>query len=74
MFFQGVKEFCEHIERERAKTVNLLSRKYADIGPLITKTEHLIMETSSGKAKCMADYYMYWERKVLDSLIKMVLR
>ncbi|XP_071339029.1 dynein axonemal heavy chain 10 [Trachinotus anak] len=70
----GVKEFCEHIERERVKTVNLLSRKYADIGPLITKTEHLIMETSSGKATCMADYYMYWERKVLDSLIKMVLR
>ncbi|XP_031164939.2 dynein heavy chain 10, axonemal [Sander lucioperca] len=70
----GVKEFCERIERERTKTVNLLSRKYADIGPLITKTEHLIMGTSSGKAKCMADYYMYWERKVLDSLIKMVLR
>lgn len=74
MFFQGVKEFCERIERERTKTVNLLSRKYADIGPLITKTEHLIMGTSSGKPKCMADYYMYWERKVLDSLIKMVLR
>ncbi|XP_044053526.1 dynein axonemal heavy chain 10 isoform X1 [Siniperca chuatsi] len=70
----GVKEFCERIERERAKTVNLLSRKYADIGPLITKTEHLVMKTSSGKAKCMADYYIYWERKVLDSLIKMVLR
>ncbi|XP_056232067.1 dynein axonemal heavy chain 10 [Seriola aureovittata] len=70
----GVKEFCERIERERVKTVNLLSRKYADIGPLITKTEHLIMETSSGKAACMADYYIYWERKVLDSLIKMVLR
>uniref|UniRef100_A0A3B4UD57 Dynein axonemal heavy chain 10 n=1 Tax=Seriola dumerili TaxID=41447 RepID=A0A3B4UD57_SERDU len=70
----GVKEFCERIERERVKTVNLLSRKYADIGPLITKTEHLIMETSSGKATCMADYYMYWERKVLDSLIKMVIQ
>lgn len=54
--------------------MNLLSRKYADIGPLITKIEHLIMETSSGKAKCMVDYYMYWERKVLDSLVKMVLR
>ncbi|XP_029296329.1 dynein heavy chain 10, axonemal [Cottoperca gobio] len=70
----GVREFCERIERERAKTVNLLSRKYADIGPLITKTEHLILETSSGKSKCMANYYMYWERKVHDSLIKMVLR
>ncbi|XP_042277329.1 dynein axonemal heavy chain 10 isoform X2 [Thunnus maccoyii] len=70
----GFKEFCEHIERERTKTVSLLSRKYADIGPDITKTENLIMETSSGRASCMADYYLYWERKVLDSLIKMVLR
>uniref|UniRef100_A0A3P8UAE7 Dynein axonemal heavy chain 10 n=1 Tax=Amphiprion percula TaxID=161767 RepID=A0A3P8UAE7_AMPPE len=68
----GVKEFCEHIERERVKTINLLSGKYTSIGFLITKTECLIMETSSGKAKCMASYYTYWERKVLDSLIQMV--
>uniref|UniRef100_A0A3Q1G9E8 Dynein axonemal heavy chain 10 n=1 Tax=Acanthochromis polyacanthus TaxID=80966 RepID=A0A3Q1G9E8_9TELE len=68
-----VKEFCEHIEREKVKTINLLSTKYTSIGFLITKTEHLIMETSSGKAKCMASYYMYWERKVLDSLVQMVL-
>lgn len=73
-FFQGVREFCERNERERAKTVNVLSRKYADIGPIITKTENLIIETSSGRASCMADYYLYWERKVLDSLTKMVLR
>uniref|UniRef100_A0A3B5A058 Dynein heavy chain tail domain-containing protein n=1 Tax=Stegastes partitus TaxID=144197 RepID=A0A3B5A058_9TELE len=70
----GVKKFCEHIERERVKTINLLSRKYTAIGFLITTTEHLIMETSSGKAKCMASYYMYWERKVLDALIQLVLR
>lgn len=74
MLFPGVKEFCERIKQERTKTVKLLSRKYADIGTLITKTEHLIMETSSGKAKCMADYYIFWESKVYDSLIKMVLR
>lgn len=54
--------------------MTVLSRKYADIGSLLTKTEFLITETSSGKSKCMANYYMYWERKVLDSLIKMVLR
>uniref|UniRef100_A0A673CHG9 Dynein axonemal heavy chain 10 n=1 Tax=Sphaeramia orbicularis TaxID=375764 RepID=A0A673CHG9_9TELE len=70
----GVKQFCESIEQERTKMLNLLTRKYADIGPLITKTEHLILGTSTGKARCMAEYYMYWERKILDSLIKMVLR
>ncbi|XP_035641685.1 dynein axonemal heavy chain 10 [Oncorhynchus keta] len=70
----GVKEFCELIERERAKDLNLLSRKYTAIGPLLTKMESLIMQTNSGKAKRMGQYYTYWERKVFDSLTKMVLR
>ena len=73
-FFQGIREFCESIEHERVKNVRLLSRKYADIGPLITKTEHLIMQSSSGKATTMADYYTHWEGKVLDSLVNMVIR
>lgn len=73
-FCQDVKEFCENIERERVKTVALLSRMYSDIGDLITKIEHSVYGTNSGKAKSMASYYMYWERKVLDSLVKMVLR
>uniref|UniRef100_A0A8C8G323 AAA+ ATPase domain-containing protein n=1 Tax=Oncorhynchus tshawytscha TaxID=74940 RepID=A0A8C8G323_ONCTS len=68
----GVKEFCELIERERAKDLNLLSRKYTAIGPLLTKMESLIMQTNSGKAKRMGQYYTYWERKVFDSLTKMV--
>ncbi|KAM3867513.1 dynein axonemal heavy chain 10 [Diretmus argenteus] len=70
----GVKEFCQHIEQERAKDVTLLSRKYTAIGPLITMTERLITQTSSGKAKHMSQYYTYWEGKVFDSLIKMLLR
>ncbi|XP_076006843.1 dynein axonemal heavy chain 10 [Genypterus blacodes] len=70
----GVKEFCEVIERERATNVNLLAQKYSDIGPLLTMTEHLVMQTSSGKASSMERYYACWERKVFDSLIKMVLR
>ncbi|KAK9522770.1 hypothetical protein VZT92_019216 [Zoarces viviparus] len=70
----NVKEFCAHMERERTKTVNLLSSNYAEIGRLITESEKLITGTGSGKAKCMADYYIYWERKVLDSLVQMVVR
>ncbi|KAK5620023.1 Dynein heavy chain 10, axonemal [Crenichthys baileyi] len=70
----GLKQFCRRIEDERVKTLDLLVSKYTDIGLLITKTEHLILETSSRKAKCMAAYYMHWERKVFDSLKEMVLR
>ncbi|XP_029909103.1 dynein heavy chain 10, axonemal [Myripristis murdjan] len=70
----GVREFCELIQQERAKDLILLSRKYADIGSLLTMTERLIMQTSSGKAENMTQYYTYWETKVFDSLFKMVLR
>ncbi|XP_061623123.1 dynein axonemal heavy chain 10-like [Phyllopteryx taeniolatus] len=70
----SVREFCECIEREQVKTVHLLRRKYTDIGPVITKVEHLIMETNTGKSKCMTSYYAYWESKVHNSLINMMLR
>ncbi|XP_036382121.1 dynein heavy chain 10, axonemal [Megalops cyprinoides] len=70
----GVKKFCELIESERAKDVNLLSRKYTAISPLLTKMESLIMHTNTGKAKRMTYYYAYWEKKVFDALIKMVVR
>ncbi|CAL8343019.1 unnamed protein product [Lota lota] len=70
----GVKEFCELIEHERTKDVNGLTRKYSAIGPILTKVESLIMHTNTGKSKHMAKYYAYWEHKVFDSLVQMVLR
>ncbi|KAG5844641.1 hypothetical protein ANANG_G00164650 [Anguilla anguilla] len=70
----GVKEFCELMESERLKDVSLLSRKYNAIHPLLTKMESLIMQTNSGRAKRMAQYYAYWEKKIFDALTKMVVR
>lgn len=62
------------MENERLKDVNLLSRKYNAIHPLLTKMESLIMQTNTGKAKRMAQYYAYWEKKIFDALTKMVVR
>ncbi|XP_019718448.1 dynein heavy chain 10, axonemal-like [Hippocampus comes] len=70
----SVREFFECIDRERIKTVNMLRSKYADIGPVISKVEHLIMETNTGKCASMSSYYAYWERKVHEALISMVQR
>ncbi|XP_067295015.1 dynein axonemal heavy chain 10 isoform X2 [Pseudorasbora parva] len=70
----GIKEFCDFIEIERANVVNLLVNKYAAITPLLTKMESLIIGTSTGKAKHMAQFYAYWERKIFDSLTKMLLQ
>uniref|UniRef100_A0A8C1QBG0 Dynein heavy chain 10, axonemal-like n=1 Tax=Cyprinus carpio TaxID=7962 RepID=A0A8C1QBG0_CYPCA len=72
-YLPGIKEFCDFIECERAKAIHLLVNKYAAISPLLTKIESLIMGTSTGKSKRMAQFYAYWERKIFDSLSKMVL-
>ncbi|XP_052412947.1 dynein axonemal heavy chain 10 [Carassius gibelio] len=72
-YLPGIKDFCDFIECERAKAMNLLVNKYAAISPLLTKIESLIMGTSTGKSKRMAQFYAYWERKIFDSLSKMVL-
>ncbi|MGH0114673.1 UNVERIFIED_CONTAM: hypothetical protein FKN15_033990 [Acipenser sinensis] len=70
----GVKEFYEHIERERMKEVSFLCQKYNAIGPLLTKMEGLVVHTNSGRAPKMAQYYVFWERKVYNTLTKMVLK
>ncbi|XP_027024931.2 dynein axonemal heavy chain 10 isoform X2 [Tachysurus fulvidraco] len=70
----GVKEFCELVEKQRARDVHWLSRKLSAICPLLTKIECLTAQTSSSKAKHMAQYYSYWERRVFDTLTKMVLK
>lgn len=72
-YLPGIKEFCDFIECERAKAVNLRVNKYAAISPLLTKIESLIMGTSTGKSKRMAQFYAYWECKIFDSLSNMVL-
>ena len=69
-----MKEFCEIVEHDRTKDLNVLTRKYTAIGPILTKVESLIMHTSTGRSKHMAKYYSFWEHKVFDSLVQMVQR
>ncbi|XP_075256614.1 dynein axonemal heavy chain 10-like [Convolutriloba macropyga] len=75
--FQGqlpfVKDFFDYIETERARDVEVLVRKYRAIGPLLTKMEGLVVHTNTGKAPRLQAYYAYWERKVFDSITKMVM-
>uniref|UniRef100_A0A8C9J6D4 Dynein axonemal heavy chain 10 n=1 Tax=Panthera tigris altaica TaxID=74533 RepID=A0A8C9J6D4_PANTA len=70
----GVKEFFEHIERERAKDVDHMVRWYLAIGPLLTKVEGLVIHTNTGKAPKLAFYYEYWEHKIYDVLTKLILK
>ncbi|XP_027269695.1 dynein heavy chain 10, axonemal isoform X2 [Cricetulus griseus] len=70
----GVKEFFEHIERERAKDVDHMVRWYLAIGPLLTKVEGLVVHTNTGRAPKLASYYEYWEGRIYDVLGKVILK
>uniref|UniRef100_A0A4X2JQB9 Dynein axonemal heavy chain 10 n=1 Tax=Vombatus ursinus TaxID=29139 RepID=A0A4X2JQB9_VOMUR len=70
----GVKEFFECIERERAKDIEHMVRKYLAIGPLLTKVEGLVIHTNTGKAPKLAPYYLYWENKIYEALTRLVLK
>ncbi|XP_041455872.1 dynein heavy chain 10, axonemal-like [Lytechinus variegatus] len=68
------KEFYDHIERERLHMYETLSRKYRAIGPLLTKMEGLVVHTNTGKSPRLAAYYAFWERRVYETLTRMVIR
>ncbi|XP_075390744.1 dynein axonemal heavy chain 10 [Tenrec ecaudatus] len=70
----GVKEFFEHIERERTKDLDHMVRWYLAIGPLLTKAEGLVIHTNTGKSPKLASYYKYWEGKIYDVLTKLVIK
>eukprot|EP00069_Balaena_mysticetus_P013367 bmy_01484T0 len=70
----GMKEFFEHIERERAKDVDHMVRWYLAIGPLLTKVEGLVIHTNTGKAPKLASYYEYWENRIYEVLTKLILK
>ncbi|XP_076108254.1 dynein axonemal heavy chain 10-like isoform X2 [Mytilus galloprovincialis] len=67
------KEYFENVEQERAKDFEILARKYRAIGPLLTKMEGLVVHTNSGRSAKLSAYYSHWERKVFDSLNKLIL-
>ncbi|XP_051831868.1 dynein axonemal heavy chain 10 [Antechinus flavipes] len=70
----GVKEFFECIERERARDLEHMVRKYLAIGPMLTKVEGLVIHTNTGKAPKLAPYYLYWENKIYEALTRLVLK
>ncbi|XP_045152663.1 dynein axonemal heavy chain 10 [Echinops telfairi] len=70
----GVKEFFEHIERERTKDLDHMVRWYLAIGPLLTKAEGLVIHTNTGKSPKLASYYKYWEGKIYEVLTKLIIK
>ncbi len=57
-----------HVHRTRE--MEGIARKYRAIGPLLTKMEGLVAHTNTGRSPKMHPYYIYWESKIYDALLK----
>lgn len=55
---------------ERLKMMEKPVNKYRDLGPLLIKLEGAVVGTSTGRSPRMHSYYLYWEKLIYNSLLK----
>ena len=67
-------ELLSYFEKHQQEIVDDLVANHAKISDHLKTIEETILETSTKKAEKMKDYYYYWERRVYNALVKMVLR
>lgn len=71
----SVMEFYNYFEEHMKKNIEELVEKYKLIGDnFLRNIEESILNSSTKNAKIMKDYYYYWERRVYNALVKMILR
>ena len=68
----SLQEYLEFLEKLRTHETESLARKYRAIGPLLTKMEGLVAHTNTGKSPKMRLYYSYWENRIFQSLLKVI--
>ena len=66
----SLQEYLEFLEKIRHHEIESLARKYRAIGPLLTKMEGLVAHTNTGKSPKLSQYYIYWENRIFQSLLK----
>ena len=64
-------EFAEAIEKARARTLEGLVAKYRSISMYLGKIESLVDGDGAGGGR-MKEYYKFWERKIYDAIVSMV--
>ncbi|NXQ69921.1 DYH10 protein, partial [Quiscalus mexicanus] len=70
----GAKEFFDYVKCEQAKDVEQLVRKYSTIPQLLIEVERRVAYTNSGKSPKLASYYAYWENRIYQVLIQLIVK
>jgi dynein heavy chain len=75
--FQSIQDFISKIEKEMTTEVDTLADKYLKIGSAMLPQIAMAVFEASNKGEKHEDmrlYYYYWERRVYNSLVKMIVR
>ena len=68
-------EFIEYFEKHRQEVLVDLAENYRNIGErYLIAIEESVFTTNTGHREEMKEYYYYWERKVYNALVKMIVR
>jgi dynein heavy chain len=67
-----IAQLYDAMEQKRLHRLEMLSKKYQSICPLLIKIEELVAGTNGGDSVKMQGYYTYWEKKLYNAITKMV--
>ena len=66
--------FFEQLNKKRASVVDDMVTKYKALSQPLIKIETLVANTNTGKSHRMKSFYEFWERKIFEALISMVVK
>jgi dynein heavy chain len=73
--YYTLSEFYAYFDKFVQEKLNVLSDKYVKIGEtMFPQIEMAIEGRQTRKANSMRSYYYYWERRVYNALVKMIIR
>lgn len=70
----SVLDFVEIAKAKRTERVQILVHKYRSIKPLLVKIEIIVEESDSGASPSLGELYSYWEKRIYNALITVVIR
>ncbi|EKX52600.1 hypothetical protein GUITHDRAFT_157080 [Guillardia theta CCMP2712] len=68
-----LQEVFSRLENHRSEVVNHLVSQHAQITPLLCKIEEVAVGTNTGRSSGMTSYYRYWEKRIYDAIVHLVL-
>mmetsp|Transcript_53278 Transcript_53278/g.159518 ORF Transcript_53278/g.159518 Transcript_53278/m.159518 type:complete len:3881 (-) Transcript_53278:473-12115(-) len=69
-----VSDFTDLLESKAEERIGQLVQRYRSIKPILVKVEMAVTETDGGTSPLLSEFYSYWECRVHNALVRMVIR